>query len=142
MSIKLKNGSKLDYDQVVEIFFSNGFLQFKDKRDEYKKSIITAFSNSQFIVSAWEDKELVGFARVLSDKEIFATIWNLMVKKQYQGLGIGSKLIQKCLEKYPNAVYFLFASKETEKFYEKLGFQKHSFGMATQIRKAVCSIYT
>jgi len=141
MNITLKVTKDLNYEDVVSIFYSVNFLKYPEKRLIYIKAIEKAFRKSQFVVSAWDNDKLVGFVRVLTDETLFATIWNLIVLPEYQKKGIGKLLVKKCLDKYKNLHFFIFADEDNIKFYEKLGFKFHQYGMYLEKGKKVCVIY-
>jgi len=138
--IQFKQTKNLDFDKVIDIFFEAGCLKHQSKREIYKKAIKKAFLNSDYVISAWDKEELVGFTRIITDKSLFGTIWNLIVKPEYQVKGIGKKLMQKCLNKYPKLHFFIIADKKVVKFYEKLGFKLHDYGMYLEKGKQVCAI--
>jgi len=141
MDIHFKENKKLNFDKVVGIFFKVGFLKRKNKKEKYKKAIKRAFLNSDYVVSAWDKDKLIGFARVLTDKSLFATIWNMIVRPKYQNKGVGKKLMQKCLDKYPKCHFFLIADEKVSGFYKKAGFNLHPHGMYLEKGKKVCAIY-
>jgi len=87
MNITIKETKDLDFKKVIDIFYDVQFLKHPKKRQEYKIAIEKAFKNSQYVVSAWKNEELVGIARVLTDETLFATIWNMLVKPAYQKSG-------------------------------------------------------
>ena len=74
-------------------------------------------------ITAYDEKELVGCLRILSDGYYFGTITELLVLPQYQKQGIGSKLLQLAKDNTPTMLYF-GAQPTAEKFYEKNGCQK------------------
>lgn len=131
----------MDYEKVVDLFFAVHFLRFPEKRETYKQAIKHAFRNSQYVVSAYNGEELIGFARLLTDEVLFATVWNMIVKPEYQNKGIGKMLLDKCLNKYPNLHFFLIADEKVTGFYEKLGFKLHKHGMYFEKGRQVCIIY-
>ena len=81
-----------------------------------------AFINSQYIILAYIDNKLVGVARALGDSKLYATILNVAVSKEYQGLGIGTNIILRLskeikekliiLNTHPGAVGFYNSIKE------------------------------
>ncbi len=81
-----------------------------------------AFINSQYVILAYIDNKLVGVARALGDSKLYATILNVAVSKQYQGLGIGTNIILRLskeikekliiLNTHPGAVGFYNSIKE------------------------------
>ena len=129
MKITYKETKDLDYEKVVDIFYEANFLKHAEKRKTYSKRIEMAFRNSQYVVSAYDEDELIGFARVVTDQILFATIWNMIVKTEYQKRGIGKLMVQRCLKKFPKCHFFLFASDKVVNFYRKSGFDIHQFGM-------------
>lgn len=141
MNIIFKETKDLDYEQVVDIFYSVKFLRYPEKRKIYKETIEKAFHNSQYVASAWDNNRLIGFLRVLTDGSIFAAIWNLIVAPGYQKKGIGQSLVKKCLDKYPSLCFFIIADKETSEFYQKLGFKLPKQGVYLYKGKEVCVIY-
>jgi ribosomal protein S18 acetylase RimI-like enzyme len=141
MKIFLKETMELDYEKVVDLFFSVNFLHHPEKRKEYKEAIEKAFRNSQYVVAAYDVEKLVGFARVLTDKVLFATIWNMIIAPEYQKKGIGKMLLEKCLDKYPTLHYFLVADDDVVGFYQKSGFKLHQYGMYLEKGRQVCVIY-
>jgi len=141
MNFIVKETKDLDYEKVVDLFFAVHFLRFPEKRETYKQAIEKAFRNSQYIVSVFDGDELIGFVRVLTDETLFATVWNMIVKPEYQKHGIGKILIDKCLEKYPNVHFFLIADDNVVGFYEKSGFKLHKYGMYLEKGREVCIIY-
>lgn len=141
MKIELKDTKDLDYEKVIDIFYEVNFLRHPQKRNAYKKAIEKAFRNSQYVVSAWDENKLIGFTRVLCDKSIFGTIWNFMIKPDYQRKGIGKMLLKKCLDKYPDLHFFLFSAVDSVDFYKKNGFAVHGHGMYLEDGFDRCIIY-
>ena len=50
-------------------------------------------SKSNIIVSAWDQKKMIGFGRATTDQIYRATLWDVVVDKNYQRLGIGKRII-------------------------------------------------
>ena len=74
-------------------------------------------------ITVYENELLVGCLRILTDGYFFGTITELLVLPEYQGKGIGSKLLQLAKENTPTLLYF-GAQPEAEPFYEKNGCTK------------------
>ena len=90
-----------------------------------------ALDNTFYSVSIYDDKEIVGYGRIIGDTICFLYIQDIMVKPEYQGNKIGTMIMNKLLEKVnvikkenPDLRVYLGASKDREKFYEKFGFIK------------------
>ena len=57
-------------------------------------------------ITAYDNEALVGCLRILSDGYYFGTITELLVLPEYQGQGIGSRLLQLAKENTPTVLYF------------------------------------
>lgn len=83
---------------------------------------------SDVIVTAWDDRQLIGLARALSDQVYRATIWDVVVLSDYRGQGLGKQLVKTLLEtpelKQVERVYLMTTHHQA--FYERLGFQANS----------------
>lgn len=82
--------------------------------------------NPVFAVSLYVDNCIVGMGRVVGDGSYF-TIYDIVVHKDYQGLGVGSIILKEIIEWYKtieddDTFLYVNASKNKEKFYEKFGF--------------------
>ncbi len=85
------------------------------------------FINSTLVISAWDEQKLVGVIRVLSDKIIRSVIYDLAVLPEYQDLGIGSMLLKKCLQKYPNTAWVVETTENNTSYYKKIGFEESTY---------------
>ena len=74
-------------------------------------------------ITAYDEKELVGCLRILSDGYYFGTITELLVLPKYQKQGIGSRLLTLAKDNTPTMLYF-GAQPGAEGFYEKNGCEK------------------
>lgn len=80
------------------------------------------FINSTLVLSAWENDNLAGCVRVLSDKIFRSVIYDLAVAPEYQNQGIGKELVKRCIEHFPNSEW-LVGTESAISFYEKIGFK-------------------
>ncbi|MBD0306266.1 MAG: GNAT family N-acetyltransferase [Nitrospiraceae bacterium] len=89
-------------------------------------------ANTDLAVSAWDGNRLVGFGRVLTDYVYRASIWDVIVDKEYQGQDIGTQIIERILQ-HPDlkrVELFWLCTRDKQAFYEKLGFSsKEQTGM-------------
>ena len=89
------------------------------------EALYRAISASWYVLSACDNDDLIGFGRVVSDGVLYALICDLIVKPSYQGQGIGSRLLEKLIEKChleKIRVIWLFSAKGTSSFYKNFGF--------------------
>ncbi len=81
-------------------------------------------ANTDLALSAWDEGQLVGFGRVLTDYTYRASIWDVVVDPGYQGQDIGTQIMQRILE-HPalkRVELFLLSTVGKQSFYETLGF--------------------
>ena len=83
----------------------------------------TILQNSDYCISVWDGKKLVGLIRVLSDNYYVALIQDILVDPEYQRQGIGKKLLSMTLEKFSNMKQIILLTDDTTKtksFYKSL----------------------
>lgn len=107
-------------EEFIKLFNSVDWERDKKRVCEHKK-------HSTFAVSVYIDNEIVGMGRVVGDGAYF-TIYDIVVDKNYQGLGIGSIVMREIVEWYKtikddDTFLYVNASKSCESFYEKFGFR-------------------
>jgi ribosomal protein S18 acetylase RimI-like enzyme len=78
--------------------------------------------NSTLVVSAWVGACLIGAVRVLSDTMFRSIIYDLLVLPEYQNRGIGTELIRRCIEHFPDSEWLVQTREEISGYYKKLGF--------------------
>jgi GNAT superfamily N-acetyltransferase len=91
------------------------------------KSTKIGLQNSIYSVCVYRENNLVGYGRVIGDWAIHFYIQDVMVLPEYQGKGIGTRImnyIMRFLKEHghPNSYFGLFAAKGKAEFYEKFGF--------------------
>ncbi|MBD1218956.1 GNAT family N-acetyltransferase [Aphanizomenon flos-aquae NRERC-008] len=111
----------IDLYQLQELFNLAAFWA----KERSIKDWGTAIANSEPVVSIWDRELLIGFARATSDGIYRATIWDVAIHPDYQGKGLGSKLVETVLS-HPRMqkverVYLM--TTHQQEFYEKIGFQ-------------------
>ncbi|MGM3307111.1 GNAT family N-acetyltransferase [Anabaena sp. WFMT] len=91
------------------------------------KDLGIAIANSEPVISVWDGEKLIGFARANSDGIYRATIWDVVIHPEYQGNGLGIKLVETVLS-HPRMqverVYLMTTNQQA--FYKKIGFQINS----------------
>jgi ribosomal protein S18 acetylase RimI-like enzyme len=113
--------SDINIEQLRALFQVAAFWA----RDRHLDDLAIALENSTPVISAWDGARLVGFARATSDGIYRATIWDVVVHPDYQGAGLGRKLVQTVLS-HPQVskverVYLMTTNQR--QFYEKIGFE-------------------
>jgi N-acetylglutamate synthase-like GNAT family acetyltransferase len=96
--------------------------------DRQLEDLEIALDRSEPVVSAWDEDNLIGFARANSDGIYRATIWDVVVDCDYQRLGLGRKLVETvlahaCMQRVER-IYLTTTHQQS--FYERLGFTVNS----------------
>ncbi len=90
----------------------------------YPEKLQEAIRNSHRVISAWDGDKLIGLINALSDGVMTAYFPYLLVRPEYQKLGIGKRLVDIILEEYKDyARKVLIAYDNAIDFYQKCGFE-------------------
>ncbi len=108
-------------EQIIALYRSSGIRRPIADANRIKMM----YANSNLIVSAWTDTELIGIARSVTDFCYACYLSDLAVKKEYQNDGIGRKLIQITQQQIGNqTALLLLAAPTAMEYYPKVGFDK------------------
>ena len=122
MDIKLEyNITPAEFLEVVE---SIGWKTYSEEQ------VIKALNNTMYMVKAIVDNKLAGIGRVVGDNSISCMLTDICVKPEFQGQGIGSKivlelkkLISEGVKEGEKILIELTPTAGNEEFYKKAGFQ-------------------
>lgn len=92
-----------------------------------------AFAHSSYIATAYDGDRLIGVARAVSDGSRYATILNVAVDPQYQGLSVGKKILLELSARISEPTVVLNTHPGAVGFYNKIAeyrrnryvFEKH-----------------
>jgi ribosomal protein S18 acetylase RimI-like enzyme len=128
MTGQLKNTIKFK-EALPEIKDYWDLFQTTGWNQEYSFTVLdlaSAIKNSWFSTSIYDSEILIGFGRVIADGVHHALIVDLIIHPDYQGKGLGSKLlgrlVSKCIEHKIRDIQ-LFSASDKFAFYEKFGFE-------------------
>lgn len=82
------------------------------------------FTGSYLCAFAYLDGRLVGAARAISDGVVSSAIYDVVVDPDYQGRGIGTRVMQFMLDGLPKSSVMLVSVARYQPFYKQLGFKK------------------
>lgn len=87
--------------------------------------------HSAYIISCYDNKQIIGTARILWDYGYIAYLADVMVMPVYQGMGIGQHMVEQAIAYIQSQVkegwkikIILIAAKGKEEFYKKFGFNE------------------
>lgn len=111
---------------LYELFLAVGWADEKNTTPEMIAHFNIGFLHSTLVFSAWAGEKLVGCVRVLSDQIFRSVIYDLAVHPDFQGMGIGKTLVEKCRACYPQSEW-LVETENAKEFYKKLGFSENPY---------------
>lgn len=87
-------------------------------------------TNAYMVLCVRDDEKAIGVVRLLWDKGYIAFLSDVIVDPEYQGQGIGRKLVEACIQRLKDDMkpgykvkLTLNSAKGKEPFYEKFGFK-------------------
>ncbi len=108
----------IEIEQFIPIYQSNGWSSAQKPQLLYQ-----ALLNSHHLILAWDDKRLIGICNAISDGFLVVYYPHLLVHPDYQGKGIGKKLIEMMKKRYEGFhMQVLVADAKSISFYKKCGF--------------------
>jgi GNAT superfamily N-acetyltransferase len=125
-----KMNLKITYINTISVEDYNTLFRAVGWGDCNPEQLANAIKNSAFITSAKCGERIVGAARIVWDGGDGALLRDVVVLPEYQGYGIGKKLVTMTVDFIRQALrpgwsvrYDLIASTGKEDFYGKLGFE-------------------
>ena len=121
MNLQFKSGPS-SQEQFFALFLTTGWnVDYHLQPEDLAKALQASWT----MIGVYDGQHLVGFGRVVSDTVMHAMIYDLIVLPEYQGQGIGGKilerLIEKCRETGVRDIQ-LFCARGKRSFYEKRDF--------------------
>ena len=90
-----------------------------------------SLAGSAYVVSCYDDNKIVGSARVIWDRGYVSYLADVMVVPEYQGMGIGKKMVEMSLTFMKSQLkegwkikMVLVSAKGRETFYRQFGFME------------------
>jgi len=106
---------------IIDLYNSSRISRPTTDHDRIAKM----YANSNLIVTAWNEENLVGISRSLTDFCYCCYLSDLAVSEEYKHRGIGKKLIELTKETIGDqAMLLLLAAPAAIDYYPKVGFQK------------------
>lgn len=122
MAITYRDTHKFQKEELEDLFLSVEWSSghFPDK-------LVVAMRNFETVYTAWDDDKLVGLICAMDDGIMTAYIHYLLVRPEYQGMGIGKELVEKMKVTYADYLRIVLVAYNDEcGFYESCGFKRET----------------
>lgn len=122
-----------DFKQLLTLYESLGWNSLELTIDDLEQMC----SKSWYAIYAYDDKQLVGMGRVISDGVITGIVCGLCVLPSYQSAGIGKEIVNRIIQhcEQNRVIPQLMCIEGLENYYETFGFKKFSIGMTKSINR-------
>ena len=127
MSIEYKINEPVTADEFIDVLVKSTLGERRPIED--RKCIEGIISNSNLMATAWEDAQLVGIARSVTDFHYSCYLSDLAVAQSHQCIGVGKNLLSFTQEQLGlKCKLILLAAPEAHAYYETLGFENNPRG--------------
>ena len=101
------------------------FLSVEWSSGHYPERLVKAMRNFETVFAAWDGDTLAGLICAMDDGSMTAYVHYLLVRPEYQGMGIGKRLVERVKERYADYLRIVVIAYDDEAgFYESCGFEK------------------
>tara|TARA_B100000214_G_C23630134_1_gene473609 strand:+ start:103 stop:555 length:453 start_codon:yes stop_codon:yes gene_type:complete len=106
----------------LQVLFNQNTLWAKDRNIGQIKRML---ANSNVIITMWNKNNLVGFGRATSDQVYRAVLWDIVISKDLQRVGLGKIIVEELLKdkKVNSAEKVYLMTTDSKEFYKQLGFK-------------------
>lgn len=119
--IEYKVNVEINTFDVIELYRNAGLPRPIDDADRIGRMM----KGSNLVVSAWDDKQLVGISRSITDGAWSTYLADLAVATSHQNAGVGRKLIELTKEAAGDEAMVLLLSVPTAmEYYPKIGMER------------------
>jgi GNAT superfamily N-acetyltransferase len=121
MTITYKTNVSIRAEQAAEVFVHSGIKRPAQDLDRIQRML----DHASLTITAWNDSELIGIARALTDFSYCCYLSDLAVVKDYQNQGIGTQLIKHVQSEIgEEAALILLSAPSAMNYYPKVGFHQ------------------
>ncbi len=76
------------------------------------------------VISAWDNGQLIGLVSAMDDSVMTAYVHYVLVRPEYQGKGVGRKMMEMLKEHYANYLRIVLCAYNKQlEFYKHIGFR-------------------
>ena len=122
-----------DFEELLNLYELLGWNSLKLTVDDLERMC----TQSWYALYAFDEQQLIGMGRVISDGVITAIICGVCVLPSYQSKGIGKEILNRITNhcEQNKVIPQLMCVESLETYYKELGFKKFSVGMTKSINR-------
>lgn len=121
--ITYRTGNDLDLEAIIDLYVASTLGERRPVDDRERMEAMLRHANLVF--TAWDDEQLVGLSRALTDFCYVTYLSDLAVRASHQRHGIGKELMRRTQAAAPSATLVLLAAPRAESYYPHVGFTHH-----------------
>ena len=108
--------------EKLQNLFTQNTSWAKDRTIDQIKQML---ANSNVIITLWKKNNLVGFGRATTDQVYRAVLWDIVISKDLQRVGLGKAIVEELLKdkKIHSAEKIYLMTTNSTDFYKQLGFK-------------------
>ena len=119
--IEYKTNVPIDAREIIELYRSANLPRPIDDQARTEKM----FANSNLVVSAWHNNELISISRSLTDFSWSCYLADLAVRRDFQRAGVGKRLVELTRKAVgENSMALLLSVPDALGYYPKIGMEK------------------
>jgi GNAT superfamily N-acetyltransferase len=119
-AIQYSETRELSLESLLTLYLANHWSS-AEKPELLQKGLLA----SHTLITAWDGERLIGLGNTISDGCLVVYYSHLLVLPDYQGRGIGARLMQMLMARYVDFhQQVIFADGGATEFYRKLGFKR------------------
>ena len=122
-----------NFEQLLTLYESLGWNSLELTINDLERMC----NQSWYAIYAFDEKQLVGMGRVISDGVITGVVCGLSVLPSYQSEGIGKEMVNRIIHhcEQNRVIPQLMCVESLEPYYENFGFKKFTIGMSKNINR-------
>ena len=118
--IEIRETHDFDEQVLADLFLSVGWSS-----GHYPDRLVAAMKGFECVYAAWADDELVGLVCAMDDHAMTAYVHYLLVRPEFQSMGIGRDLVMRVRERYADYLRVIVIAYDAQiEFYERCGFKR------------------
>jgi len=114
--------SSIDWNYIAQLFAKVNW------RTRIPEELAAAFQKSSWTLFVYHGEKVIAFGRTVDDGRYYAVLADVIVDPDYQGNGLGKRIVTALNEKLGPNYHFvnLTAAPGKGKFYKSMGWKKQS----------------